>query len=138
MLKSQQTVPFLYCFDQVSAIPFVSNHLLLRENPLTNSEINLLLVSYSGDISTSSHNRERCSQFRPGLLLWFCMKYKHLRKENQSEILTWFQIKTKSPCTVKILGFLYRKDSSCREKIRVPSKQVAFGQQINCEMKALD
>ena len=57
----------------------------------------------------------------------FCMKYKHLRKENQSEILTWFQIKTKSPCTVKILGFLYRKDSSCREKIRVPSKQVAFG-----------
>lgn len=70
---------------------------------------------------------ERCLQFRPGLLLWFCMKYKHLRKENQSEILTWFQIKTKSPCTVKILGFLYRKDSSCREKIRVPSKQVAFG-----------
>lgn len=98
-----------------------------EKNPMTNSEINLLLVSYSGEISTFSHNRESCSQFRPGLVLWLCKKYKHLREGNQSEILTWFQIKNKSPCTVKILRFLYCEGSSCREKIRVPSKQVTFG-----------
>lgn len=101
---------------------------------MTNSEIKLLLMCYSRHISVTSYNRESCSQFRPGLVLWLCMKYKHLRRRNQSEILGFFfQIKTKSPCSVTIFSFLYVEDSSCREKIRVPSKQVAFRQQIKLE-----
>lgn len=54
----------------MSAIPIVSDHLLLRENPLTNSEINLLLVSYSGDISTSSHIEMLAVQARVVMVLY--------------------------------------------------------------------